>query len=185
MRQEETPATPDDALPGNRGGCAVANYGQGAPPQVLSPVWYPGDLRVGNATVVVVEQIIDVASAGFFTYFSQGHAWCSFNKTEPTVVTRAMGAFYCGGQNVSVCRWKRVLACACFAASMTSETVIAGSTAQDRVQAGLWEVTFVQDGAPSTSTYCITPAAARVMNSDAATISGLLATGSWATYESF
>jgi hypothetical protein len=85
-----------------------------------------------------------------------------------------MGAFYCGGQNVNVCRWKRVLACACFAASMTSGTAIAGATAQDRVQAGLWEVTFVQDGAPSTSTYCITPAAARVMNSDAATVQGFV-----------
>jgi hypothetical protein len=38
------------------------------------------------------------------------------------------------------------------------------------VQAGLWEITYTQDGAPSTSTYCITPAAARVMNSDAATV---------------
>jgi hypothetical protein len=71
---------------------------------------------------------------------------------------------------VSVCKWNRVLACACFAASMTTGTAIAGSLAQDRVQAGLWEITFVQDGAPSTSTYCITPAAARVMNSDAATV---------------
>jgi hypothetical protein len=69
---------------------------------------------------------------------------------------------------VSFCKWKRVLACVCFAASMTTGTVIAGSL--DRVQAGLWEITFTQDGAPSTSTYCITPAAARVMNSDAATV---------------
>jgi hypothetical protein len=47
---------------------------------------------------------------------------------------------------------------------------VAGSIAQDRVRAGLWEITFVQDGAPSTSSYCITPAAARVMNSDSATV---------------
>jgi hypothetical protein len=73
---------------------------------------------------------------------------------------------------VSLCKWKRVLACACFAVSTTTGTAIAASIAQDRVQAGLWEVTFVQDGAPNTSTYCITPAAARVMNSDAATVQG-------------
>ena len=71
---------------------------------------------------------------------------------------------------MSVCQWKRVLACVCFAASMTTGTVIAESLAQDRVQAGLWEITVTQDGAPGTSTYCITPAAARVMNSDAATV---------------
>jgi Protein of unknown function (DUF3617) len=71
---------------------------------------------------------------------------------------------------VSVCQWKRVLAGACCAASMTTGTVIAGSIAQDRVQAGLWEITFTQDGAPGTSIYCITPAVARVMNSDAATV---------------
>jgi hypothetical protein len=71
---------------------------------------------------------------------------------------------------VSICKWKRALACVCFAASMTTGTVIAGSIAQNRVQAGLWEITFTQDGAPGTSTYCITPAVARVMNSDAATV---------------
>ena len=71
---------------------------------------------------------------------------------------------------MSVCKWKRVLAGACCAASMTTGTVIAGSIAQDRVQAGLWEITFTQDGAPGTSIYCITPAVARVMNSDAATV---------------
>ena len=53
---------------------------------------------------------------------------------------------------------------------MTAATAIARSLGQDRVQAGLWEITFVQDGSPSTDTYCITPAAARVMNSDAATV---------------
>ena len=71
---------------------------------------------------------------------------------------------------MGVCKWKRVLACVCFAASMTAGTVIAGSVAHDRVQAGLWEITFTQDGAPGTSSYCITPAVARVMNSDAATV---------------
>ncbi len=83
-----------------------------------------------------------------------------------------MGALYCEGQNVSVCKWKRMLACTCFAASTTIGSAIAESIAQDRVQAGLWEITFVQDGTPSTSTYCITPAAAGVMNSDSATVQG-------------
>jgi len=73
---------------------------------------------------------------------------------------------------VSVCKWKRMLACTCFATSTTIGTATAGSIAQDRVQAGLWEITFMQDGAPSTSTYCITPAAAGVMNSDSATVQG-------------
>ena len=71
---------------------------------------------------------------------------------------------------MSVCKWKRVLACICAGASVTTGTVIAASFAQERVQAGLWEITFTQDGAPGTSIYCITPAVARVMNSDAATV---------------
>lgn len=67
-------------------------------------------------------------------------------------------------------RWKRVLACACLA--VASGTAITGSIAQERVQAGLWEITFMADGTgtPSTSTYCITPQAARVLSSDAATV---------------
>ncbi len=73
---------------------------------------------------------------------------------------------------MSVCKWKRMLACTCFAASTTIGSAIAESIAQGRVQAGLWEITFVQDGTPSTSTYCITPAAAGVMNSDSATVQG-------------
>ena len=73
---------------------------------------------------------------------------------------------------MSLCRWKRVIACACFAAPVASGTAMAGSTGQERVQPGLWEITFVQDGTgtPSTSTYCITPQAAKVMSSDAATV---------------
>ena len=80
-----------------------------------------------------------------------------------------MEAFYCGRQNASLGRWKRVLACACFAAPVAG-SAIAGSIAQDRVQAGLWEITFIQDGTQTTSTYCITPEQAKVMNSDAATV---------------
>ncbi len=72
-------------------------------------------------------------------------------------------------QNVSLRRWKRVLACACFAAPLAG-AAIGGSIVQDRVAAGLWEITFIQDGTPSTSTYCITPQQAKVMNSDAATV---------------
>ena len=71
---------------------------------------------------------------------------------------------------MSVCKWERVLACVCFAASMTTGTVMAGSVAYDRVQAGLWEITYTQDRALGTTSYCITPAVARVMNSDAATV---------------
>ena len=80
-----------------------------------------------------------------------------------------MGALYCVRQNVSLRRWKRVLACACFAAPLAG-AAIGGSIVQDRVAAGLWEITFIQDGTPSTSTYCITPQQAKVMNSDAATV---------------
>jgi hypothetical protein len=49
-------------------------------------------------------------------------------------------------------------------------TAIAGPIAQDRVRAGLWEITLVQDGTPSTSTYCITPQAAKGMSGDPATV---------------
>jgi hypothetical protein len=87
------------------------------------------------------------------------------------VVTDAMGAFYCGKQNLSVREWKRVLAFAyCVASLAAAGTAIAGTIAQDRVHAGLWEITIMQDGTPSTSTYCITPQAAKGMSGDAATV---------------
>jgi hypothetical protein len=92
------------------------------------------------------------------------------NETERRWRLGPWGAFYCEEQNVRVCKWKRMLACTCFAASTTIGTAIGVSIAQDRVQPGLWEITLVQDGAPSTSTYCITRAAAGVMNSDSATV---------------
>jgi len=38
------------------------------------------------------------------------------------------------------------------------------------VHAGLWEITLLQDGTPSISTYCITPLAAKAMNGDPATV---------------
>jgi hypothetical protein len=69
--------------------------------------------------------------------------------------------------NVSPCQWKRVRACVCFA---VTGIATAGSIAQDRVKAGLWEIAFIQDGAPGTSTYCITPEQAKIMNADAATV---------------
>src|SRR5438128_383482 len=91
------------------------------------------------------------------------------NNTDTNRGDRTMGALYCVRQNVSLGRWKRVLACACFAAPVAG-AAIGGSIVQDRVTTGLWEITFMQDGTPSTSTYCITPQQAKVMNSDAATV---------------
>jgi hypothetical protein len=82
-----------------------------------------------------------------------------------------MGTFYCGRQNLSLREWKRVLAFAyCAAMVAVTGTAIAGAIAQDRVHAGLWEITLVQDGTPNTSTYCITPQAAKGMSGDAATV---------------
>jgi hypothetical protein len=68
---------------------------------------------------------------------------------------------------VSPWKWERVLAYAWLAATGIAT---AGSTAQERVQAGLWEIAFMQDGTPITNTYCISPEQAKVMNSDAATV---------------
>ncbi len=64
-------------------------------------------------------------------------------------------------------KWECVVAYACFACTGIAT---GGSIARDRVQAGLWEIAFMQDGTPITTTYCITPEQARVMNSDAATV---------------
>ena len=72
---------------------------------------------------------------------------------------------------MSLCPWKRVLAYTCFTTTVAAAgTAIAGATAQDRVHAGLWEITLVQDGTPNISSYCITPQAARGMSGDAATV---------------
>ena len=53
------------ALPGNLSDCAVANLRAGrAAAGIVTGVCTPGDLRVGNAAVVVVDQIVDVAGIG-------------------------------------------------------------------------------------------------------------------------
>jgi Protein of unknown function (DUF3617) len=49
-------------------------------------------------------------------------------------------------------------------------TAIAGPAAQERVQAGLWEIAFTVNGTPTTNTYCISQEQANVMNSDPATV---------------
>ena len=82
-----------------------------------------------------------------------------------------MATSYCGGQIVTLCEWKRVLASACCAATVAAAgTAMAGAIEQDRVRAGLWEITLMQEGTPNTSTYCITPQAAKSMNGNAATV---------------
>ena len=58
----------------------------------------------------------------------------------------------------------------CAATAVAAGTAIAGAVVQDRVHAGLWEITLLQDGTSSTSTYCITPQAAKAMSGDAATV---------------
>src|ERR1700738_717495 len=53
------------ALPGNLSDCAVANLRAGRTAAgIVTGVCTPGDLRVGNAAVVVVDQIVDVAGVG-------------------------------------------------------------------------------------------------------------------------
>jgi hypothetical protein len=56
-------------------------------------------LRVGNAAVVVVEQKLSTQRVLDFSHiFRKGTLGAhSINKTEPTVVTRAMGAFLLWG----------------------------------------------------------------------------------------
>jgi hypothetical protein len=111
-------------------------------------------------------------SNDFAYIFCKGTLDAHITKADPKRAIRAMKAFYCRRQNVSLGRWKRVLPCGCFAGLVAgvAGSAIGGSIAQDRIHAGLWEITYTQDGAPSTDTYCITPQQAKVMNSDVATV---------------